>query len=103
MSDKKLQKLQKTKEYQALIAARAKLIWPLALLMMGVYYIYILIIAFKPDVFAQTIGTGQITYGIAAGLGLILFSFLLTGLYVYKANKILDGLIAKTHEKMRKL
>lgn len=99
MIEKKLDALRHTDEYKALVAARSKIAWPLTFLMLGVYYAYILVIAFAPDVFAQKIGEGHTTVGIVVGLGVILFSFVLTGIYVHKANTVLEPMTEELHKK----
>lgn len=100
MSDKLLDAIRMTPEYQELVSTRSKITWPLAALMLVVYYAYILVIAFAPDFFATKIGEGHMTYGIVIGLGVILFSFLLTGIYVHTANTKLEGLTEKLHAKI---
>ena len=99
MIEKKLDELQHLPEYKELIATRSRIVWPLAALMLLVYYAYILVIAFKPELFATRIGEGHTTLGIVIGLGLIFFSFLLTGIYVHKANSKLEPLTKKLLEK----
>ncbi|MCB9963678.1 MAG: DUF485 domain-containing protein [Rhodospirillales bacterium] len=99
MIEKKLDELQHLSEYRDLVATRRRIIWPLAILMLLVYYAYILVIAFKPELFAAKIGEGHTTFGIVIGLGLIFFSFLLTGIYVHKANTKLEPLTKKLLEK----
>ncbi len=67
--------------------------WSLALIILICYYTFILIIAFYPQVFAQTISANSIiTWGMPVGLCVILISFLLTGVYVYRANKEFDSI-----------
>lgn len=97
--DSKLAELQESEEYKELIAKRSQIKWPLAFLMLLVYYGFILIIAFAPDLFALKVGDGHTSVGIAIGLGVIIFSFIITGIYVQKANKILEPLTDKLHEK----
>lgn len=97
--DPKLQELSSSEEYQALVKQRTKIIWPLTMLMLIVYFGFVLIIAFIPEIFAQKIGDGHTSLGIASGFGVILFTFLITGVYILKANKTLEPLTHKLHEK----
>lgn len=90
MLSKELKELSESDAYKTLCSRRSKTIWPLTILMLIMYYIYILIIAFKPEIFGQKIGDGHTSLGIVVGLGVILFSFLITGIYVHKANKELE-------------
>lgn len=88
--------LKDSEEYKTLIAERGKSKWTLAVAMWVVYYGFILVIAFAPDIFAIKIGD-HTSLGIAIGLGVILFSFFVTGIYVKKANKVLEPLTEKLH------
>ena len=97
--DERIEELKNSDEYKQLIAIRSKAKWSLALLMLVVYYGFVLVIAFKPEIFAIKIGDGHTSLGIAVGFGVILFSFLIPGVYVQKANKVLEPLTEKLHEK----
>lgn len=99
MTDQNLENIRNSEEYKELVSSRSAIIWPLSYLMLFVYYFYILVIAFKPELFAIKIGDGHTTWGIVIGLGVILFTFLLTGIYIHKANSKLDALIEKLHAK----
>jgi len=70
---------------------RGKFSWCLVLLMLANYYTFILIIAFSPEIFATPLSNNTvITWGIPVGVLVILISFLLTGIYVWRANKEFD-------------
>ncbi len=97
--DKKIEELRNSDEFKELIATRSKSKWFLAALMLFVYYGFVLVIAFKPEIFAAKIDSGHTTLGIAVGLGVILFSFVITGIYVRKANRVLEPLTKKLHER----
>lgn len=70
----------------------------MAMLMIFVYFFYVLVIAFAPDIFAIHFGESKMTLGILSGLGIILFTFILTGYYVRKANKVLEPLVHRIHD-----
>tara|TARA_Y100000588_G_C13735660_1_gene703386 strand:- start:280 stop:594 length:315 start_codon:yes stop_codon:yes gene_type:complete len=90
MLEGELKKLSESDAYKDLCAARSRAIWPLAIIMLVAYYSFILVIAFDPELFATKIGSGYTSLGIVCGFALILFTFLITGLYVHKANKDLE-------------
>ena len=94
-----IKELKNSEEYKELVATRSQSKWFLASLMMIVYYGFVMIIAFNPEFFAQKVGEGHTSLGIVVGLGVILFSFLITGIYVQKANRVLEPLTHKLHEK----
>ncbi len=69
--------------------------WSLTIIILICYFGFIMVIAFFPRIFAQTISVNStITWGILIGLSIIVISFLLTGFYVYRANNEFD-LISK--------
>ena len=85
-----------TKEiYQQLKEARIKILIPLILLTITSYFSFIWVIAFNPNFFSILIFDTNISIGIFLGFLLILLIFLITLIYVYLANKILEPLINK--------
>ncbi|MCS3903252.1 uncharacterized membrane protein (DUF485 family) [Methylohalomonas lacus] len=78
-------------EFKRLEAERARLGWSLTGVVLAIYFSFILVIAFAPELFAQPIHAGSvISWGIPLGILVILISFLLTGYYVYRANTRFD-------------
>jgi uncharacterized membrane protein (DUF485 family) len=81
-------------KYQELITKRSRFAWTLSIIMLVVYYTFIMTIAFAPELLAIPISDNSvISIGIPIGITIILFSFFLTGLYVYKANGTYDVLL----------
>ena len=66
--------------------------WTLTLAMMVVYYGYIALIAFNKPFLSQPLGTGVTTIGVPIGMGVIVFTILITGYYVRRANSEFDAL-----------
>ena len=59
----------------------------------------ILVIAFKPEVFATPISSGSvISIGIPIGAGIILMSWLMTGIYIRRANTDFDEMTKQIQE-----
>ncbi|MCK9984733.1 MAG: hypothetical protein AzoDbin1_01205 [Azoarcus sp.] len=79
-------------KYQKLVSTRSSFGWILTAIMMVVYYGYIAVIAFNKGLFAQRLGDGVMTVGIPVGLGVILFTIVITGIYVRRANSEFDAL-----------
>jgi len=68
----------------------------MAIVMLTIYYAFIMTIAFAPQVLGRPISdTSVITIGIPIGLGVIVIAFLLTGIYVYRANTVFDRMNAE--------
>ena len=92
MEEDLVQRIKADPNYHQLVSSRSKYSWTLAVLMLVVYYGYILLIAFKRDLLATRIGSGVMTWGIPIGLAVIVFTVLITGIYVRRANKQFDDL-----------
>ena len=91
-------------DFHELERKRGRFSWLLASIVMLTYFSFILVIAFAPELFATPIIEGKIiTWGIPVGLFVILLSFLLTGVYVYRANKEFDQKTKDIVERVRKL
>lgn len=88
--------------YQELRAKRSGFGWMLTVLMLVVYYGFILLVAFGKPFLSQRIGDGVTTVGIPIGLGVILFTIIITGLYVRRANNEFDELSARVVEGAKK-
>lgn len=79
-------------EYAALTRARKKIMWPLSLAVIVAYFALILTIAFEPAALGNPIGNGVTSIGMVMGLGIIIFCMIITGIYVYYANRVLEPL-----------
>ena len=81
--------------YQLLKTKRLRFGWMLTIMMLVVYYGFILLIAFRKDVLAARIGEGVTTWGIPIGFGVIIFTIVVTAIYVQRANREYDDLNEK--------
>jgi uncharacterized membrane protein (DUF485 family) len=95
MSDPVVDKIQANPKYQELRSKRTKFGVMLTILMLVVYYGYIALIAFNKPFLAQPIGAGVTTLGIPIGMGVIVFTILITAFYVNRANSEFDALTAE--------
>ena len=92
LSDPIVDKIQRHPKYLELQAKRNRLAIILTILMLVVYYGYIALIAFDKEFLAQPIGAGVTSLGIPIGLGVIIFTIVITGIYVRRANGEFDRL-----------
>ena len=93
MQDPMVERIARNPKYQQLKATRNRLGWTLTILMLIVYYGYIGLIAFDKAFLATPLGAGRITtIGTPIALGLMVFTILITGFYVRRANKEFDQL-----------
>ncbi len=95
MIDNSVARIKANPKYQELKRKRSGFGWWLTLLMMVVYYGYIALIAFNKGFLAQPLGAGVTTLGIPIGFGVIIFTIVITGLYVRRANSEFDALTAQ--------
>lgn len=80
--------------YIELVSRRSRLAWSLSAVMLAIYFGYVLLIAFRRDLLARPIGEGVTSLGIPLGIGVILAGIALTGIYVHRANRDYDPLLA---------
>jgi uncharacterized membrane protein (DUF485 family) len=85
-------RIQANPKYQELRSKRSRFGWWLTLLMMVVYYGYISLIAWNKPFLSQPIGAGVTTIGVPIGMGVIIFTVIITGIYVRRANGEFDKL-----------
>lgn len=79
-------------EYTRLTRARSRIVWPLAIFTVIGYFGLVLAIAFSPDSLGRPISDGVTSIGVVLGLGVIFLCFIVTGIYVYYANRIIEPL-----------
>jgi len=78
--------------FQELVRQRTRFAWTLSIAMLVIYFGFILLVAFAKPLLATKIGDGVTSLGIILGLGVILSAFVLTGIYVQRANSRFDEL-----------
>ena len=100
MNEQLIEKIENNPSYQKLLKRRSAFAWKLAIVMLLVYYTFIMIIAFAPEILGQSLG-GVMTLGIPVGVAIILFSFLLTGIYTKRANGEFDDLTNQLKEDVK--
>lgn len=86
--------------FASLVRRRWSVSLSLTALMLTVYYGFIAVLAFRSDLLATTF-VGQLPVGLPVGLGVILTSWLLTGIYVRWANDDYDVAVARLKETMQ--
>lgn len=86
--------IQKNPKYHGLVRQRDSLAWTLTVIVCVIYFGFILMVAFAGDFLTQPISaTSVIPVGMPIGVGVILASCILTGIYVRRANNTFDPLI----------
>lgn len=92
MEEDLVRKIKANPKYAELVSKRSSFGWLLTIIMLVVYYGYIAVIAFNKQLFAAKLGAGVMTVGIPVGFGVIVFTIIITGIYVAKANSEYDEL-----------
>lgn len=81
-----------SRQFARLVRKRWGVSLTLTAAMLAVYYGFIAVLAFRPDLFATRLD-GRLTIGIPVGLAVIVVSWLATGIYVHWANAEYDAAV----------
>jgi len=94
MTQEQVLEIKNNPKYQKLVSTRSKFAWTLTIVILVVYYAFILFIAFSPETLGARVSPdAMMTLGIPVGIAIIIFAFVLTGIYVKRANGEFDGLL----------
>jgi len=97
-----IDKIGRDPEFRDLERRRSRFAWTLTLIMVAIYFGFILTVAFEPAILARPLVDGGITtLGIPLGVGVILAAFVLTGLYVRRANTDFDATTERIIERLK--
>ncbi|MBV8911733.1 MAG: DUF485 domain-containing protein [Acetobacteraceae bacterium] len=77
--------------YQELVRSRNGLAWTLSIAVLAIYLGFIFLVAFDKPLLATKV-SGTTTLGIVLGVVVIVLAFLLTAIYVVRANGRFDEL-----------
>ncbi len=92
MSSTAYERIQSSPKFRQLVERRSKLATMLSVVMLVIYFGFILLVAYAPGFLGTPLGSGVTTIGIPIGLFVIISAFVLTGIYVGKANTEFDRL-----------
>ena len=102
MKQEMVDKIKNDPDYVHLVKTRSKFAWTLTIVMLVIYFGFVLVIAFDPKLLGTPLSASSVTtVGIPVGIGVILSAFILTGIYVRRANGEFDELTAKIKEKAK--
>lgn len=93
MSSEVYERIRRNPKFDELVKKRSNFAWMLTAIVLGLYFIFIMIVAFNPMLLAAPIwegGKASIAWPIGAGL--ILLFWLMTGLYIRRANGEFDDI-----------
>ncbi|MCC8365338.1 MULTISPECIES: DUF485 domain-containing protein [Xenorhabdus] len=103
MSTDIYQEIENNPHFKELIEKRGRFAWLLSAIMLILYVGFIFLIAFAPGWLGTPLYEGSsMTRGIPVGVGIIFISFILTGIYVIRANGEFDRLTSAILNEVRK-
>lgn len=94
MDGVEVDRIVRNEDFQLLVHERSRFSWMLTAIMLVAYFGFIGLIAFDKSLLAMKVGGGTASLGLFLGVGVILLAFILTGLYVARANGRYDALTA---------
>jgi len=102
MKQEMVDRIKNDPDFLHLVKVRTKFAWTLTIVMLIIYFGFVLVIAFDPSILGTPLSEGSVTtVGIPVGVGVIISAFILTGIYVRRANTEFDGLTAKIKAKAK--
>jgi len=87
-------------QFEELVAKRSQFAWALCAIMLAIYFGFIFVVAFAPKVLGVSLG-GVTTLGIPVGVAVIVSAFVLTGIYVRRANAEFDTITRQIVERAK--
>ena len=102
MNKEQVNAIKNDPNFKTLVATRSKFAWKLTIAMLVVYFSFILTIAFNPSALGTPLSDDTVTtVGIPVGIIIIIFAFVLTGIYVRRAYSEFDELTEKIKQKAK--
>ena len=93
MSSAMYERMRANPKFQDLVARRGRFAWTLALVVLVMFYGFVMIVAFNPTSLGQPLSEGsRLTVGVAVELFMFIFFWVLTAVYVKRANGEFDAL-----------
>ena len=93
MSSAMYERMRNNPKFNELVAWRGRFAWTLAAIVLSAFYGFVLVVAFNPLSLGQPVSEGSmLTVGVAVELFLFVSFWLLTAVYVRRANSEFDAL-----------
>ena len=92
MAQQIYERIRQNPEFQSMVKTRNTYSYIMTVLIMVAYFGFILLVAFDKALLGTPISAeGVTTIGIPMGLGVILFTIILTWIYLHRANSAFDA------------
>lgn len=93
MSSAMYERMRANPKFRELVSRRGRFAWTLATIVLVMFYGFVLTVAFNPSALGQPVSEGSmLTVGVAVELFMFIFFWVLTALYVKRANGEFDAL-----------
>ena len=93
MSSVMYERMRTNPKFQELVARRGRFAWALAFIVLIMFYGFVMTVAFSPASLGQPVGEGSMwTFGVLIELFMFVFFWILTAIYVRRANSEFDAL-----------
>jgi uncharacterized membrane protein (DUF485 family) len=103
MSVEIYERLRVNPKFQELVVTRGRFAWTLTFIVLTLFYGFVLAVAYFPSIMGQPVSEGSmLTVGVAVELSLFIFFWLLSALYVRRANSEFDALTQEVIKQARK-
>ncbi len=103
MSSAMYERMRVNPKFQELVATRGRFAWTLSIIVLVLFYGFVTAVAFIPGILGQPVSEGaMLTVGVAAELFLFIFFWVLSAVYVSRANSTFDALTAEVIKQAQK-
>lgn len=93
MSSAMYERMRANPKFQDLVARRGRFAWTLAFVVLTMFYGFVMVVAFNPASLGQPVSEGSmLTVGVAVEFFMFVFFWVLTAVYVKRANSEFDAL-----------
>jgi uncharacterized membrane protein (DUF485 family) len=90
-----------SEDFKGLVARRWRVSMMLTIALFILYYGFILLVATNRSLLATRVGESTTTLGILVGVGVLLFAWVLTAVYVIWANRFYDPEVQRLRGRLR--
>ena len=93
MSSAMYERMLANPKFQELVSRRERVAWTLAAIVLTMFYGFVMVVAFSPASLGQPVAEGsRLTVGVAVELFMFIFFWVLTLIYVRRANTEFDAM-----------
>ncbi len=93
MSSAVYEKIRNNPRFDELVGKRSRFAWTLSAIVLVLYFSFVMVVAFKPQLLATPLFSGSVTtVAWPIGAGIVLLFWILTGVYIRRANREFDDI-----------